>query len=293
MNNVGALIRMLRDARGVKLHDLPTKRSAASISRFERGEIDLTYDVLPDLLTTLGVDYHDLMLQGVVGDTAKNDWTHLGDSNWDEPAVLRLQAGLQAQVVAGVCNPFLEMAIAVVAGLLELHQQHTDHLSRQVVYQVTRYFEAIDGFSRVEGIMLLAVEEYLPAKALKDIVAKRVEVIQKVPQEFRQNQVRQVISLCSGLAARAGMEDELTVMRQALDWMAWLRQGLSENPISRYNYLVTRRLYELKCADTDETRQRLVAVIKTGRIIAPPGNYEYFKAYAIREGWLNAADFQR
>lgn len=73
--------------------------------------------------------------------------------------------------------------------------------------------------------------------------------------------------------------------------MAALNQKTAENPISRYNYLVMKRLFELKQADTQSSRQNLVAILKTGRVILPGGGYDYFKNYAIQQKWLNEEDF--
>lgn len=134
MNNAGGVLKALRQARGVSLSELHTKRSAASISRFERGEIDLTYDVLSDILTTLGVDYHDLMLMGVVSDTAKNDWAHLPDDNWNADAVRRIERQLKSHIVDNVKNPFLEMAIEVLDELLGLHQSLQQELSPKLIH---------------------------------------------------------------------------------------------------------------------------------------------------------------
>lgn len=291
MNNAGGVLKALRQARGVSLSELHTKRSAASISRFERGEIDLTYDVLSDILTTLGVDYHDLMLMGVVSDTAKNDWAHLPDDNWNADAVRRIERQLKSHIVDNVKNPFLEMAIEVLDELLGLHQSLQQELSPKLIHHLIAYYQPLSEWSRVEGIILLAVVEYTPAPKFRELIAPKVRALLSDSKLESDLQIRQVISLCSGLAARAGIDNNLELMNESILWMAALNQKTAENPISRYNYLVMKRLFELKQADTQSSRQNLVAILKTGRVILPGGGYDYFKNYAIQQKWLNEEDF--
>ena len=58
---LGSFFRSQRIARGLTLQEVSSNWSAATLSRFERGEIDISTDKMLSLMTKIGIDELDFL----------------------------------------------------------------------------------------------------------------------------------------------------------------------------------------------------------------------------------------
>ena len=293
MTSLGRFIHKYRVMRQVPLKVIAINRSVATLSRWEKGTLDVSSDVLGDTLTPVGIDVKDLLIRKLLFQSDMDAWSHLAAELWDSVIVTQLRDHVLALRVPEAKNSFVEIAVQIIDELLRIHAEADPHLRPRVVEAVTTYVQSIHEYSKIEAGMIEALIEYAPVQTCLTWITPVYQAVMKAPQAATQLQVKRLIAYCGVVANAAVLAPDLEVMEQVVDWMSELKQLIPEDPIVAYNCHVVEALYDEQLTPNSETKARLVAVVKAVKYIDPPHYYTEFSQYMIAQGWLTAEDFAR
>lgn len=293
MNRLGHFIHKYRLMRQVPLKTVAKNRSVATLSRWEKGTIDVSSDVLGDTLTPIGVDVKDLLIRKLLFEGDMASWAHLAAELWDPMIVTQLRDRVLALRVGETQNPFIDIAVMIIDELLRIHAKDDPHLLPAVVEAVSNYTQNVHEYSKIEAGMIEALIEYAPVQTGLTWIAPVYQAVMKVPQAATQLQIKRLIAYCGVVANAAVLAPDLKVMGQVVDWMSELKQLIPEDPIVAYNCRVVEALYDEQLTPNFETKAQLVAVVKVVKYVDPPNYYTEFSQYMIAQGWLTAEDFAR
>lgn len=277
--------------RHVPLEAVANRRSIATISRWEQGQLDVTTDVVGDMLVPLGVDYDDLTLRELVADVQETAWSKVAPELWDRQAVVALRDRLQASRIPQTKNPYDEFAVAVLNQLINIHDQCASRVAPSVVHEINQYVRNLPQYSYSERVLLQAAIEYTPITECRAWIDPIYHGVMDDPTQATVRQKMILIAFCGVLANSAVLAPDFTVMKEMIDMMAQVLTAMPNQPIAAYNYHVVAALYDYLRDHSPANKAALVAVLNTTKLIYPAGYFESFTQYMIEQGWLTAADF--
>jgi hypothetical protein len=133
MTNLGQFIHKYRVMRQVPLKVIAKNRSVATLSRWEKGTLDVSSDVLGDTLTPVGIDVKDLLIRKLLFQSDMDAWSHLAAELWDPVIVTQLRDRVLALRVAEAKNSFVEIAVQIIRKLQEQVSQSLRTIPEQAV----------------------------------------------------------------------------------------------------------------------------------------------------------------
>ncbi|WP_125571042.1 helix-turn-helix domain-containing protein [Lacticaseibacillus songhuajiangensis] len=283
------LVKHLRHDRGLTLEEIRGQWTTATMSRFERGEIDLADDVAAQLQVPLGLDYEDLIVRHIVSDEDLNDWQYLASEMWSADHAQVILNQLNKLAVPGARNGFLKVASAVIEELLRIHYVGSQNMKKSVINELDKYLANLSEFGRLEGILFSVCTEYVPAETGWHWVSRQIEManVASAPPQL----TRRLISFGANVAERAAIEQNFKLMRGILDVLWKLDALIPENAFQRYNLQLLEALFADLTTKSATTHRRLIEVTRTGRIIFSAKSHESMVRATIKQGWASAADF--
>jgi transcriptional regulator with XRE-family HTH domain len=292
-NQIGPFFKRTRQARDVSLSEVAQGRSIATISRYERGEIDLTESLIGVNSIALGLEYNDLMHYRLASDIDREAWTYLATENWDRTKVATLLATMEKRIRNGKINRYLNMVVTVLREFMFVHDHEIDHFRPQAIQTLADYLQGLSEFSRIDGIILQAAMEFIPVSMCATWFDQGYQAVLKQVEALPVDQIQRLIAFAADVASRAGVDDNLELMGKMVNQIEELIQFIPENGVTWYNFRSVEGLYRLKLNDTPVNRQHLVSVVRATQILLPAGYYDLFRQYAIDQNWLSAEDFAR
>lgn len=292
-NQIGPFFKRTRQARGVALSEVAQGRSIATISRYERGEIDLTESLIGVNSIALGLEYNDLMHYRLASDIDREAWTYLATENWDRTKVATLLATMEKRIRNGKTNRYLNMVVTVLREFIFVHEHEVDQFRLKAIQTLADYLQGLSEFSRIDGIILQAAMEFIPVSVCATWFDQGYDSALKNIDGMSVDQIQRLVAFAADVASRAGVDNDLDLMGKMVHQIEKLIRLIPENGVTWYNFRSVEGLYQLKLNDTIANRQHLVAVVQSTRVLLPDGYYDLFKQYAIDQGWLSAEDFDR
>jgi hypothetical protein len=283
------LIRHLRHDRNVSLTETRGNWSAATMSRYEHGEIDLADDVVTQMATPLGLDYEDLIDRHIISEDDLNDWRFLASETWSREHAERLRARLNSLKVKGTRNDFLKVATDVMTELLRIHKRGIQNMDGRVITELDAYLASLDDFSRIEGILFSVCTEYVPVATGWKWVSRQAEMV--INGVTAPQVIRRIISFSSGVAERAAIEQNFELMREIMNHMWKLDAMIPENAFQRYNLQSLEALYADQTVGSTATHARLIHVMNTGKAIFTAASHKSIIRFTIQQGWATPGDF--
>lgn len=289
-NRIGPFFKQVRLARNLTLQDVANGRSIASLSRYEHGQIDLSEDIIGENSRFTGLDYADLTHYQLITESDRELWVHVHAQDWQQDAVLQLQERYRVLAQSGE-NPYLNMVLTALGELLWLHQTHSGQFRLAAIEGMSAYFSGISELSRIESNILQATIEYIPVLISAAWVTSSFQSASRHFENASIDQIQRLIALGADIAVRAGVDEQLTVMKQMVDQIEIMTHLIPQNGVTWYNFRSVEGLYRIKLDDTYENRQHLVKVVSATQVLLPDGYFDLFKQYALDHDWLNEADF--
>ncbi|MCI1283334.1 MAG: helix-turn-helix domain-containing protein [Lacticaseibacillus songhuajiangensis] len=291
MGELNELIRHLRLDRDLSLDEIRGEWSAPTMSRFERGEIELSDSVVAQMALPLGLDYDDLIYRHILSEENLDNWRSLASELWSTKDAMLLLQNLEKLRVPGTRNDFVSVSTDVISELLDIHATGRQNMAAQVVSRLNDYLANVDEFSRLEGILFSVCLEYLPLSRGRELVLRQVKMVEQGTADWLR--IRRLISFCAAVAERAAMENDLKTMREILLEMERLDLKIPENADQRYNVKLLSALYDDLTMKTKATHQKFILVLKTGRFVFSAEVHRTMVRYAIAQGWAVKKDFCR
>jgi hypothetical protein len=262
------------------------------MSRFENEEIDLTDDVVGTLSLSLGLDYEDLMIRGILKDSIADNWQYLASEQWDSTKVHALLVQLRSLEVPDTKNNFITTASAVIGELLRIHEHNGGVIRNEVVQLLDSYLKKISEYSRLDGILFSVCTEYIDVHVGWKWVSYQINGLALGSnKQAKPQQIRRVISFCAGVAERAALENRLVTMQDIINEMQLLRKYIPENANQQYSMEALQALCVYLGERSARSRERLATVMKAGAYIFPTDVHRSMVQYTIEQGWATAEDF--
>lgn len=287
---VNELILHLRHDRQVTLDEVRGNWSVATLSRFERGEIELADSVISQMAIPLGLDYEDLVIRYFLSTESLDDWRYLASEMWDRKKVEALLANIESLQVAGMRNGFLTVAVQVIRELLAIHTVGRQSMRPEIVVKLSKYLENLSDFSRLEGVLFSVCLEYVPIDLGWEWVRRQIDMLQR--GDASPQKIRRFISFCANAAERAAIERQFSTMATIVAEMRRLDATIPENAIQRNNI----RMMETLLADLElpspSNHRRFIEVLQANALLFTPSIHESMIEYTIMQGWASAPDFE-
>lgn len=284
------LVKHLRHDRKVTLEEIRGNWSVASLSRFERGEIELADAVISQMAVPLGLDYEDLVARRILSDDSLEDWRSLASEMWNLDRAQSLLERLEGLKVAGMRNDYLVVATTVISELISVHTERRHNMSAEVVKLLSDYLDGLSDFSRLEGIIFSVCLEYVPLETGWDWVKRQLDMMERNNPSLQQR--RRFISFCANVAERAAIEKKLETMRTIITEMRRLDESIPENAIQRNNLLMMEKLYADLADPNLENHQEFIKVLRANKLLFAPDIHQSMIEYTIAQGWASPNDFQ-
>lgn len=283
------LIRHLRHDRKVTLDEIRGDWSVASLSRFERGEIELSDKVISQMAVPLGLEYEDLVARRILSDDNLVDWRSLASEVWNPEEVQSLLGHLEELKVTGMRNDFITVTITVISELITLHAENRRTMSSEVTMMLDRYLANIDDFSRLEGILFSVCLEYVPLETGWNWVKHQLLMIKH--GNSSQQQILRYTSFCANVAERAAIEKNFETMQAIIAEMRRLDALIPENAIERNNLKMMETLYADLYNPSAENHRAFINVLNANKILFAPDIHQGMINYTMVLGWTSAEDF--
>jgi transcriptional regulator with XRE-family HTH domain len=291
-NRIGPFLKQVRLARKIKQQSIATTMSAASLSRFEAGTIDLTASRLDEVVEAIGVTFDDLSNFDIVDTGLHDDWPLIVDAAWDESVAQRILDEYAAMRAKDGANPFIELVIAVLSELIYVHANDAQRFRPEVLAQMDEYFLPLTEMTRIDGILIIISEDYLGSDRIMSWVEPKYRFVCAYSEQVSLAQKAQLASIICSIGEQAILDGNFQLSDTALDQAETVTAMVPETVTMRYNLRVLVAARDAVKMPSAATRHRLAQVVGTARVLFPAGTFEYLKEYTVEKGWARAEDYE-